>query len=87
MSSKSEMTAVYTELAPQFLFYLGLEFDKIQKQIDRLKKADAEPVLDERDSSGDEEVSPVLLEEEAADADVDLDIETDEIATSDMEVN
>lgn len=81
MSSKSEMAAIYSDLAPQFLFYLGLEFDKIQKQIDRLKGGDEEPVGDVRDSSASAETRPVLLDEEVASEDPDL----EDLATSDGE--
>lgn len=55
MSQKNEMVATYTQLAPEFLDYLGRERKKLEAQIDRLAAvAEAEPEeLDTSDPPAD----------------------------------
>lgn len=72
MSSKSEITSMYTELAPEFIAFLVSKGEQIKKLVERTKGGGSELVPDEKEvekeqsrSEGDEgkSDSPVSKDE------------------------
>lgn len=81
MSDKSEMARKYSELAPQFLAFLASEAERVNAQLDRMKKSGSsgEEAGEEENESAAEDVgqtveTPDLLNDESEDSEAEQEI-------------